>query len=112
MGAEPLEVRQRILARLAHKPGRTRRRWEHRVAAATANLPEEFSWTNILPLKCPPPAVNIVPRRWPVGFNTPDEAREPIGRQDVARKCRTTDDAPKLIESDHFPRPSSPRPPG
>jgi hypothetical protein len=71
VGAGPPEIRQRILARLAHKPRRTRDRWEQRVEAAAANQPEGFSWANILLPDSPPPVVNVVPRRPPVGFNLP-----------------------------------------
>lgn len=35
---------------------RTYRRIVQRVEAAAANLPEEFSWANILPPDSPPPA--------------------------------------------------------
>ena len=69
VGAESHEIRQRILARLAHRPDRTYRRMVQRVEAAAANLPEEFSWAKVLPPDTPPPAVNVVPRRLPAASN-------------------------------------------
>ncbi len=63
LGAEPVEIRQRFLARLAHKPKGTFRRYRRMVEAAAAKLPESFSWANILPAGTPPPAVNCEPRR-------------------------------------------------
>jgi hypothetical protein len=62
LGQEPPEIRQRILARLAHKPKGTVRRYRRQIEAAAANLPETFSWANILPANNPPPAVNCEPR--------------------------------------------------
>jgi hypothetical protein len=63
LGAEPLEVRLRYLARLAHKPKGTFRRYRRNVEAAAAKLPDTFAWTNILPVEAPPPAVKCEPRR-------------------------------------------------
>ena len=79
IGAEPLEIRQRIMARLAHKPDRTLRRHRQRIEAAAANLAEEFSWAKILPPDSPPPAANVLPSRLLVGFNTPDELASKSG---------------------------------
>ena len=62
LGAESQETRQRVLARLAHKPKGTFRRYRRRVEAAAAKLPESFSWANILPDENPPPPVNCEPR--------------------------------------------------
>jgi hypothetical protein len=62
LGAEPLEIRQRFLARLAHKPKATFRLYRRKVEAAAAKLPESFSWANILPAECPPPPVNVESR--------------------------------------------------
>ena len=62
LGAEPLEIRQRFLARLAYKPKGTFRRYRRRVEAAAAKLPESFSWAKILPAENPPPPVNCEPR--------------------------------------------------
>jgi hypothetical protein len=62
VGAEPLEIRQRILARLAHKPSGTFRRYRRMTEAAGAKLPESFSWTNVLPVNNPPPPVNCEAR--------------------------------------------------
>ena len=67
IGAEPLEVRQRILARLAHKPSGTFRRYRRRVEAAAAELPETFSWGDFLPVDGPPPPVNVRPPRLNLG---------------------------------------------
>jgi len=61
LGAEPPEVRQRVLARLAHKPKGTLRRYRRRIEAAAAKLPENFSWADILPAENPPPPVNCEP---------------------------------------------------
>ena len=61
LGPESLEVRQRVLARLAHKPQGTLRRYRRRMEAAAANLPGSFSWENILPAGSPPPPVNCEP---------------------------------------------------
>ncbi len=63
IGAEPLKTRQRILARLAHKPKGTYRRYRRMVEAAAAKPLESFSWANILPVDAPPPPVNCEPRR-------------------------------------------------
>jgi hypothetical protein len=62
LGAEPLEIRQRFLARLAYKPKGTFRRYRRKVEAAAAKLPESFSWAKILPAENPPPPVNCEPR--------------------------------------------------
>jgi hypothetical protein len=62
LGAESAEIRGRILARLAHKPKGTFRRYRRMVEAAAANLPESFSWANILPDDAPPPPVHCKPR--------------------------------------------------
>lgn len=61
VAAEPLEIRQRILARLAHKPTRTFYRWQRRIEAAAAQQPDEFSWANVLPANSPPQAVSVEP---------------------------------------------------
>jgi hypothetical protein len=63
VGAEPLQIRERILARLAHKPSGTFRRYRRRIEAAAAKLPESFSWENVLPVSNPPPPVNVEPKR-------------------------------------------------
>jgi hypothetical protein len=62
LGAESVEIRQRVLARLAHKPKGTLRRYRRSVEAAAAKLPESFSWANILPSESPPPPINCEPR--------------------------------------------------
>lgn len=62
LGPEPPEIRQRVMARLSHKPARTFSRWQRRVEAAAAELPEDFSWENVLPPEGPPPAINVQPR--------------------------------------------------
>jgi hypothetical protein len=59
IAAEPPEVRERILARLVHKPSATFRRWRRRIEAAAARLPETFSWAELLPVSGPPPAVTV-----------------------------------------------------
>lgn len=48
VGKEPVEIRRRIMARLAHKPPRTFRRYSQQVEAAAANLEETFSWATFL----------------------------------------------------------------
>ncbi len=62
VGQESSEIRRRILARLAHKPTGTFRRYRRRTEAAAAQLPESFSWANILPVNGPPLAVHCEPR--------------------------------------------------
>jgi hypothetical protein len=64
VGAEPAETRQRILARLAHKPPATFRRYRQRMEAAAAALPASFAWAEILPVAGPPPAVEVCPSKW------------------------------------------------
>jgi len=63
VGAEAVGTRQRILARLAHKPIETWRRYRRKIEAAAAKLPESFSWENVLPVNNPPPPVNVEPKR-------------------------------------------------
>ena len=63
LGAETPETRQRILARLAHKPKGTFRRYRRMVEAAAAKPPEGFSWGKILPVDGPPPPVNVEPQK-------------------------------------------------
>jgi len=70
IGPEPPEVRQRILARLAHKPSGTFRRYRRRIEAAAAQLPGTFSWADILPVDGPPPPVNVQPPRLNQGRGT------------------------------------------
>ena len=67
VGGEALEVRQRVLARLAHKPGGTFRRYRRRIEAAAAQLPETFSWAAVLPVAGPPPPMNVEPRKQLLG---------------------------------------------
>lgn len=59
---EPPEIRARILARLAHKPMRTFRRYRQQVEAAAAQLEETFSWAEILPEDAPPVAIHVMRR--------------------------------------------------
>lgn len=63
IGHELPEIRNRILARLAHRPDRTWRRWRECCEAAAANQPGAFSWADSLPIEGPPPPVNVEPRR-------------------------------------------------
>lgn len=70
IAAEPPEVRQRVLARLAHKPQGTFRRYRRRIEAAAAQLCETFSWAHILPVDGPPPPVNVQPPRLNQGRRT------------------------------------------
>lgn len=62
VGAEPPEIRARIMARMAHKPERTQRGHRQRVEAEAARLPAPFSWANFLPTVRPPLPVNIQAR--------------------------------------------------
>jgi hypothetical protein len=48
VGKEPVEIRRRIMARLAHKPPRTFRRYNQQVEAAAADLEQTFSWASFL----------------------------------------------------------------
>lgn len=59
VGQEPPEIRNRILARLAHRPGRTVRRLKEQCEAAAAKLKKPFSWAEILPVANPPKAVHV-----------------------------------------------------
>jgi hypothetical protein len=59
VGKEPIEIRMRILARLAHKPPRTFRRYNQQVEAAAANLEDSFSWADLLEQHGPPKPVHI-----------------------------------------------------
>jgi hypothetical protein len=59
VGKEPVEIRRRIMARLAYKPPRTFRRYNQRVEAAAANLEETFSWASLLEQVRPPKPVHI-----------------------------------------------------
>ena len=59
VGAESPETRQRILARLGHKPAATFRRYRQRVETAAAGLPGGFSWADILPVNGPPSPVEV-----------------------------------------------------
>jgi hypothetical protein len=64
VAAESLEIRQRIMARLAHKPSRSFRRNNARVeAAASVGVSESFSWSVRLNPQGPPPAVHVEPRK-------------------------------------------------
>ena len=63
IGKEPVEVRMRILARLAYKPPRTFRRYNQQVEAAAANLEEAFSWASLLEQDGPPKPVDVCRRR-------------------------------------------------
>ncbi len=63
IGLEPEETRARILARLAHKPIRTFRRYRQQVETAAARLEETFSWSDILPENGPSAAVHVEPNR-------------------------------------------------
>src|SRR6266511_843948 len=70
VGKEPVEIRTRIMARLAHKPARTFRRYNQQVEAAAANLEQNFCWADLLPNDVPPTPVHICRRRvtqWPSG---------------------------------------------
>jgi hypothetical protein len=62
IGLESLEVRGRILSRLAHKPSRTFRRYRQQVEAAAAQLERTFSWAEILPEDTPPPGIHVEQR--------------------------------------------------
>jgi len=62
IGLESPETRARILARLAHKPIRTFRRYRQQIEAAAAQLEKTFSWAEILPENAPPAAVHVIPR--------------------------------------------------
>jgi hypothetical protein len=59
VGKEPLEIRRRIMARLAHKPPRTFRRYNQHVEAAAANLEQNFCWADLLANDVPPTPVHI-----------------------------------------------------
>jgi hypothetical protein len=59
IGKEPVEIRRRIMARLAHKPSRTFRRYNQQVEVAFANLEETFSWADVLEQDRPPTPVHI-----------------------------------------------------
>jgi len=59
VGKEPIEIRRRIMARLAHKPPRTFRRYNQRVEAAAANLEESFSWASLLEQNGPSKCVHV-----------------------------------------------------
>jgi len=59
VGKEPVEIRRRIMARLAHKPPRTFRRYNQQVEAAAANLEQSFCWADLLANDVPPPPVHI-----------------------------------------------------
>jgi len=61
VGQESPETRRRILARLAHKPSATFRRYRRKTEAAAAQLSETFSWANILSVDGPPPGVAVEP---------------------------------------------------
>jgi hypothetical protein len=62
IGLESPEVRARILARLAHRPRRTFRRYRQQVEAAAAQQEQTFSWSEILPENGPPAAVHVISR--------------------------------------------------
>lgn len=66
VGKEPVEIRRRIMARLAHKPPRTFRRYNQRVEAAAANLEQAFSWVSFLEQHGPPKPVHVS-RRMGIG---------------------------------------------
>ena len=59
VGKEPVEIRRRIMARLAHKPSRTFRRYNKQVEAAAANLEQSFCWADLLANDVPPTPVHI-----------------------------------------------------
>ena len=59
VGKEPVEIRRRIMARLAHKPPRTFRRYSQQVEAAAANLEQRFCWADLLANDVPPTPVHI-----------------------------------------------------
>jgi hypothetical protein len=59
VGKEPIEVRRRIMARLAHKPPRTFRRYSQQVEVAAANLEQTFSWASFLERNGPPKPVHV-----------------------------------------------------
>lgn len=60
IGPESPEVRARILARLAHKPPRTFRRYRQQIEAAAGHLEQSFSWAGILPENGPPAGVHVM----------------------------------------------------
>jgi len=62
IGCVPLAYRQQIFAQVAHKPGRTRRRWRQRSEAYAARLSGTFHWEKILPKDGPPKAVCVTPK--------------------------------------------------
>jgi hypothetical protein len=47
------------MARLAHKPPRTFRRYNQQVEAAAANLEQRFCWADLLANDAPPTPVHI-----------------------------------------------------
>jgi hypothetical protein len=61
IGLEAPETRNRILSRLAHKPGRSFRRYRQQVETAATQLERTFSWSELLPESAPPPAMHVIP---------------------------------------------------
>jgi hypothetical protein len=59
VGKEPVEIRRRIIARLAHKAPRTFRRYNQQVEAAAANLEQAFSWASFLEQHGHPKPVHV-----------------------------------------------------
>lgn len=59
---EPPEIRARILARRAHAPRRTFRRWRQRIESCVQDVPNTFSWKEFLSPDGPPPAVHVIPK--------------------------------------------------
>lgn len=78
---ESAEIRNRILARLSHKPARTFRRYRQQVEAAAAQLEAPFSWADVLPEGTPPAAVHVTPSKMGQSVQGHSSARARTGNQ-------------------------------